>query len=295
MTARREAFEEIGLPLPDYSACPPLSDFSSVPDTKCSPSTPDLPYPFSLEHLCQLPTNLAKTQLGVRPCVAFLRANTTFDRNGEPVDAERVLIPRMDAKEVAAVFSGPFHNFLRATDEDPSQSESQSNRSPDGNQAASGDDWYVGSWTEWYHTRFRMHNFYVPIADHVVNNPVSRRRKQQRDSLLQTRNNDARSSSAMYPSPNDISVLPYRDAPSDESAYPLSGLSRFRVFGMTARILVDCARVAYGEEPEFEHNSHFGDEVVIAQLIGNGTLGDQNLRTESFDGDKVQKVNPYKL
>ncbi|KAH9827079.1 Peroxisomal coenzyme A diphosphatase 1, peroxisomal, partial [Teratosphaeria destructans] len=47
---------------------------------------------------------------------------------------------------------------------------------------------------------------------------------------------------------------------------------RYRVFGLTARILVDCARVAYGEEPEFEHNSDFGDEEMIARLLRIGRL-----------------------
>lgn len=49
-------------------------------------------------------------------------------------------------------------------------------------------------------------------------------------------------------------------------------LTRYRVFGMTARMLVDVARVAYAEEPEFEHNSHFGDERLIAQLRKMGRL-----------------------
>jgi hypothetical protein len=29
-------------------------------------------------------------------------------------------------------------------------------------------------------------------------------------------------------------------------------MMRYKVWGMTARILVDAARLAYGEEPEFE-------------------------------------------
>ena len=48
--------------------------------------------------------------------------------------------------------------------------------------------------------------------------------------------------------------------------------NRFRVFGMTARILVDAARVAYGEEPEFESNQHIGDEELIARLLRDGYL-----------------------
>lgn len=49
-------------------------------------------------------------------------------------------------------------------------------------------------------------------------------------------------------------------------------VTRYRVFGMTARILVDAARVAYGREPEFEHNCHFGDEEMITKLLKIGRL-----------------------
>jgi hypothetical protein len=41
---------------------------------------------------------------------------------------------------------------------------------------------------------------------------------------------------------------------------------------MTARIIVDAARVAFAREPEFEHNSHFGDEEMIANLRRMGRL-----------------------
>lgn len=47
----------------------------------------------------------------------------------------------------------------------------------------------------------------------------------------------------------------------------------YRIFGMTARIIVDAARVAYAQEPEFEHNSHFGDEEMIAKIRQLGRLG----------------------
>jgi hypothetical protein len=36
---------------------------------------------------------------------------------------------------------------------------------------------------------------------------------------------------------------------------------------MTARILVDCARVAYGSEPQFEHTNHFGDGTSMHQAF----------------------------
>ena len=36
---------------------------------------------------------------------------------------------------------------------------------------------------------------------------------------------------------------------------------------------MDAARVAYDEQPEFEHNSHFGDEDMIGRLLRLGRLG----------------------
>jgi hypothetical protein len=35
---------------------------------------------------------------------------------------------------------------------------------------------------------------------------------------------------------------------------------------------VDAARVAYGEEPEFEHNAHHGDEEMLGRLLRMGRL-----------------------
>lgn len=51
-------------------------------------------------------------------------------------------------------------------------------------------------------------------------------------------------------------------------------VQHYRVFGMTARIIVDAARVAFAREPEFEHNSHFGDEEMIAKLRRLGRLSE---------------------
>jgi coenzyme A diphosphatase NUDT7 len=44
-------------------------------------------------------------------------------------------MPRLDAKEVAAVFSAPFHNFLKAEDEPPA-----------GGRPLPPGKWYEGSW-----------------------------------------------------------------------------------------------------------------------------------------------------
>ena len=124
-TARREACEEIGLPN----------------------ITQPLPPPFSVEHLCELPANLAKTELVVRPCVALLHS---FDPvTGTNADPETELIPRLDAREVAAVFTARFDDFLRL-------------RNSEGRGEG---DWYRGSWSLWHNSNWRsksiFHFFFI--------------------------------------------------------------------------------------------------------------------------------------
>ncbi|KAL4870899.1 hypothetical protein BDV12DRAFT_184239 [Aspergillus spectabilis] len=200
-TARREANEEIGLPGINYP----------------------LPPPFTVEHLCEIPSSLARTELVVRPCVALLH---TFDEStGENADPEVSLIPRLDAREVAAVFTAPFRDFLRL-------------------EGGGGDEggWYRGGWTEWYGTDWRMHQFFVPINPHTVVKPQPHNQEQEKaEHRLQEKEREGE-------------------------------VTRYRVWGMTARILVDVARIAYNEEPEFEHNSHSGDEDLIRKLRGMGRL-----------------------
>ncbi|KAF2459988.1 hypothetical protein BDY21DRAFT_337077 [Lineolata rhizophorae] len=273
-TARREAFEEIGLPL----------------------SNNKLPPPFRVEHLCQLPTYLARTELGVRPCVAFLTtsppgasdsaapsspsAPTDRQPTGSAVPAvEDSLIPRLDAKEVAAVFTAPFHNFLR----------SKLDEQLWGDVGSAVDDvssgWYQGSWSDWQESRWRMHNFYVPVAGQSVIRPRPKKKKRAPEAIEDAgqKRRAARpekelgrgpdqplptaSNKPARPAPSH--TLPYRDRPSDDG---VSAVTRFRVFGMTARILVDAARIAFGEQPDFEHNAHFGDEEMIERLMRIGRL-----------------------
>lgn len=211
--ARREAWEEIGLPKDDKK----------------------LPRPFRIEHLCQLPFNLAKTELAVRPCVAFLHADDGSDQ--PDITVEEALIPRLEAAEVAAVFSASFHNFLKAEDEVPDGVTTPGKKS----------DWYKGSWTEWHDGRWRMHNFYIPITNQRVTKPKSK----------------------------DADQTATVDSLNKEEE---EGLMRYRVWGMTARIAVDAARLAYDEEPEFEHNSHIGDERMIENLEKMGRLGEVKKR-----------------
>ena len=212
-----------------------------------------VPPPFKVEHICELPTNLAKTELVVRPCVAFL--NPGDESHGKEVDAEETLIPRLDAKEVAAVFSAPFHNFLLARDEVKDGSRPLGKPS----------DWYRGSWTDWHQSQWRMHKFFVPTSD-------------QRITKAKTSGQGQREA-----------------AENLERAQRDGSLTRYMVFGMTARILVDCARVAYAQEPEFEHNSHFGDEDMILRLLKIGRLHEMKRPSDELKREDMEKAARTKI
>ncbi|KAL2829728.1 NUDIX domain protein [Aspergillus cavernicola] len=206
-TARREANEEIGLP---------------------GISQP-LPSPFAVEHLCEIPSSLARTELVVRPCVALL--HTYDERTGQNADPEVSLIPRLDAREVAAVFTAPFRDFLSVL----------------GSAGAgeTGEEWYQGYWAEWQEIKLRMHRFYVPIKPRAVIKPPHHSKRAEQEEA----------------------------AHKLEEKQQSGEMTTYRVWGMTARILVDVARIAYNQEPEFEHNKHCGDEELISRLRGMGRLG----------------------
>lgn len=199
--ARREASEEIGLPQDDYG----------------------LPKPFRIEELCKLPPSLARTHLVVTPCVAFLHADRKAPGDASPL-VEESMIPRLDAREVAAVFSAPFYNFLKTKDLPLPPGSEQT--LPEGH-------WYDGSWLTWKDQPWRVHNFYVPVNNQRVSKPVPRRNSAQGNLAEKLGEEQSRD-------------------------------GRFKVWGMTARVLVDAARVAFGEEPEMEHNLDFGDAKIIA-------------------------------
>lgn len=233
-----------------------------------------LPPGYTVEHLTELPANLAMTELGVRPCVAYLRSPTPSARNREP-DAARDILPKLDAKEVAAVFTAPFHNFLREKDEDPRQREVEG-------------DWYKGSWHSWHESAWRMHNFSVPVTSatsFLAKNPEAYEDARPTEHSPSTRPPPAKGSRLQPPLPRSF----YRVS-GDPLAQP-----RYRVFGMTARILVDAARVAYGEEPEFEHNSHFGDEDMIERLLKIGRLSPERKQGDVLTREVMNKARAVKL
>lgn len=196
----------------------------------------------------------------MRPCVAFLHADNVPGKPSLVVDES--MIPQLNAKEVAAVFSGPFHNFLKQRDErrvavgandkpdgsdgEPQQQVEEENVPfPDG-------DWYDGRWTEWHAEPWRIHNFYVPINNQRVTKPPAR----------------------------DGGQAALADELEEDE------VQRFLVWGLTGRMLVDAARIAYAEEPEFEHNDHYGDEAIIARLEAGGMLPEKKRREVGLDAVK---------
>ncbi|KAG0636479.1 NUDIX hydrolase domain-like protein [Tuber brumale] len=171
-TARREAYEEVGLPLDSHP----------------------FPSQFSVEHLTELPTFQAGTNIGVRPCVAYMRDIT----KGQTADVDDSLMPKLDPHEVASVFTVPLERFLM--------------NGYDGDGAMQGLDgipWYSGNWFSWGGRKWKNHEFQAPVW-------------------------------------NGAKLL------------------RYKVWGMTARVLVDAARIAYGRDPDFASPKSIGDEDFIA-------------------------------
>lgn len=180
-------------------------------------------------------------------------------------------MPRLDAKEVAAVFSAPFAHFLqkrqqRGGDGDDDGggaggkggkgkgevAEEEENKE-DGDE----ENWYEGSWTTWHKRPWRMHVFHVPVDPRRVTRP--RVRDGGLAAIGEDRDADAGAEGRL-------------DADAEDETAKQS----FKVWGMTARILVDAAMVAYGRAPGFEHNSHLGDEDVIGDLFRMGRFGEKS-------------------
>ena len=232
-TARREAFEEIGLPV-DY-----------------------LPSPFRVEHLCELPSHLAVTELGVRPCVAFLHTDGSVnnkgpsftpssppssgdegksEEKGSSVTGES-LIPKLNATEVAAVFSCPFHRFISPRLEH-TQADSPIK--------------YRGQWNKWNGVKWRMHSFFIPKTQ------VPHAKSQQDEGSTWGNTGD---------------VL-------EENSY--------KVWGLTARILIDSARIAYDEDPVFEFNHGIGEETMLKRLWDRGRLKDDRKHGDRIGRETIE-------
>lgn len=201
-----------------------------------------IPKPFRIEQLCCLPPSLARTHLVVRPCVAFLHAEQPTGSSPAPTVAE-AMIPRLDAREVAAVFSASLYNFLKTEDLPPPPGESL----PDGH-------WYDGSWRTFKEQPWRIHNFHVPVRDQTVSKP--RRSSVEEDFLAEKLEEEEQD-------------------------------GRYLVWGMTARILVDAARIAYAEEPEMEHNEAIGDAQIVMLAAEEGSLDTEQTKDGEGEGSKM--------
>ncbi|PCG89199.1 Hypothetical protein PENO1_106050 [Penicillium occitanis (nom. inval.)] len=224
-TARREAAEEIGLPNIGEPLFPP----------------------FKVEHLCELPASLARNELVVRPCIAFLHSYD--ETTGQTADPETALIPRLDAKEVAAMFTARFQDFLRK--EVDFSSVAGRGEEEDDVERQRPEDWY------------QVHHFYI----HISEKSVTKHRPRPKTKKLQ-----------------DVAITKLEERERSGE------LSRYKVWGMTARILVDAARLAYDQEPEFEHNSHFGDEEIISKLRRIGRLGAVRRPGDELTRETMQKA-----
>lgn len=111
-----------------------------------------------------------------------------------------------------------------------------------------------------------MHNFYVPVKGQRVTKPRDRSKKRLEGATDESK------------------------ASPEASGSVIDEAERYRVFGMTARILVDAARVAYAQEPQFEHNSHFGDEEMIQRLVKIGRMGAVRKKGEELTRDVLRKA-----
>ena len=248
------------------------------------------------------------TELGVRPCVAWLKhkrqeqaGGVARDANDDGADAESVpdpgrdLLPKLDAGEVAAMFTAPFHNFLLSVDEDVADREVRG-------------EWYMGSWHSWHEEPWRMHQFHVPTHKegsvfrstnpentglNALSAPCSPKSRTPTlladEKVLQTQKpqtgTTTKARSGLKPPLPAETYKGGGGGGEDALSQP-----RYRVFGMTARILVDAARVAYAREPDFEHNSHFGDEDMIKRLMSIGRLGAEKRRGEVLTRDVMMKA-----
>ena len=236
------------------------------------------------------------TELGVRPCVAYLKTPPPSENNRNP-DAGRDILPKLDAREVAAVFTASFRNFLYEKDLDLSEEEAKGFGNHGDNGEGGSHAWYKGSWHSWHETAWRMHQFFVPVRKGEVflasKKPTSYTAARPPTDIKQTKKEEPPKDKKSTLQP----PLPPSFYKSGATAPLLTekGGERYRVFGMTARILVDAARVAYGQEPEYEHNSHFGDEDMIAKLMAIGRLSAVKKEGEVLTREVMKEANRAKI
>lgn len=277
-TARREAYEEIGLPLPSHNFVLPV--LAPTSDQYSGMRTEKQHVRFSITRLTELPCSLSRNNLAVRPVVAVLlptQNDSTISKATPeeldlhnlsdldvPADLESILIPRLDPKEVSAVFSVPLEAFLKKIHakgytHPPTPTDEQ---------------WYKGRHQNWYGRDWYMHEFMAPVWAHkTVTATKGAARVGYNDKLV---------------TPEEaIALANEKEKEESKEEEKENVLLHYRVWGMTARILIDTARIAYEREPDFECSKEHGDEDMIAALYENGMLKEERQHGEEY---VVQKM-----
>lgn len=146
---------------------------------------------------------------------------------------------------------------------------------------------YDGRWIHFRDVhRWRVHNFYVPVGRHQVQRP-----EPETELPVGEVPNDA-PSAAVAPEGNpqaNVAEKPDEDA---------NKIGRYKVWDMTAHILVDAARLAYDEVPEIKHNPHYGRKDIILEMDKEGRFLDKKRKAEgeaAEDGHDAKKAEAAKM
>jgi hypothetical protein len=100
----------------------------------------------------------------------------------------------------------------------------------------------------------------------------------------------ARSGSGFCIASSLLGGLVADDCRSHEFQAPVwhkASLIRYKVWGMTARILVDTARIAYGRDPEFTFVKTIGEEDLIQTLVDMGEMTEGTKSDGSSSGSSI--------
>ena len=227
---------------------------------------------FSITHLTELPCSLSRINMIVRTVVAVLlpspsvggHMDLTHDALASmsvPPDLESVLIPRLDPKEVSAVFTVPLEAFLSET----YNPEYLFPPSP------TSEKWHTGNLVNWLGRDRYMHEFMAPVWAHRVATAGSKRatRAGYNDKLLTAEEEATLRREGLKKQQGEEGV--------EENI-----LIHYRIWGMTAKILLDAARIAYAREPDFDCLQEKGDEHMIATLWDRGMLRGDRQHGEEF-------------
>ena len=112
-----------------------------------------------------------------------------------------------------------------------------------------------------------MHNFYVPKRPSSI----------LKTSESSTIDSTSRTATSIF------NVATRGSGPAGENE------DFYRVFGLTARILVDAARIAYGRDPDFEFNEGIGEEELVAGVVEAALAKEAQEKTKTEGVGKESK------